>query len=217
MPIPWIHSEPAPFNLAAIPPPKDRYGLTLNGEPTYATCAPLATGMMTAYWHQQRPPAWGELQPQTLIDANASLFTERGIGIHQFEDDLRSAGYNFRTFRDTDFGTLRQVAGRQPVIAHVRTGFEPGGMPHAVVVYKMDEDNVYVADPSTATEYAVPVPQFQRVWETATGEQGGTFYTIAPSPSPWKEAKKQAGKQEVRPPVPAQVAQQQRPAWRRGR
>ena len=36
-------------------PPFDRYYLTLNGQPMYTGRAPVSLGMITGYWHNQRP------------------------------------------------------------------------------------------------------------------------------------------------------------------
>jgi len=44
--------------LGTIPgdmPPFDRYYLTLNGQPMYTGRAPVSLGMITGYWHNQRP------------------------------------------------------------------------------------------------------------------------------------------------------------------
>jgi predicted double-glycine peptidase len=127
----------------------------------------------------------------------------------------RGAGYDFRTFMNSDFDTLSQVVKRKPVVAHVRWGFEPEGGPHAVVVNKADADNVYVADPGTATEYTVPTEQFRQAWESDFGGQTKTFYVIGPPPPAWKEAKAQAWRgQRHAPPGLAQI-EQPAPAWRK--
>jgi len=171
-------------------PPPDRYSLTLNGEPYYGTCAPLAIGMVTGYWNQRNPTRWQAVAPQTLIDTNADKFSEFGIGVHQFESNLRDAGYRYKTYMNSDFDTLRTVVGREPVIAHVQWEFRPGGGAHVVVVHKIDQDNVYVADPGTATEYSVPVETFRHAWEGDWGGQPGVFHVVGP-PSPyWKETTK---------------------------
>ena len=110
----------------------------------------------------------------TILDANADKFSERGIGIHQFEDDVRAARYSPRTYVGTDYDTLRWVVDKRgPAVAYVEYGFEPGAPPHAVVVAGMDKDTVHVADPGTATEYTVPVDQFRQSWE----RMDGTWWT----------------------------------------
>ena len=109
----------------------------------------------------------------------------------------------------TDYDTLRWVVDKRgPAVACVEYGFEPGAPPHAVVVTGTDKDNVYVADPGTATECTVPVDQFRQDWES----MDSTLYSVYP---PWKAAK---GAAEWKAPQQQEKIAQQRPAWRkRGR
>lgn len=174
--------------------------------------------MVTGYWNQREPTRWQAVPPQVLIDANADRFTGGGIGVHQFENDLRAAGYDFRTFMGSNFDTLRTVVKRKPVIAHVRWNWEPGGQPHGVIVYKVDANYVYVADPGTATEYAVPVEKFRQSWEGDFNGQTRTFHVIAPPPPAWKVTKK-LGRQAPQQEAPARqtTAQASPPKWQRGR
>ena len=171
-------------------PPPDRYGMTLNGEPFYGSCAPLAVGMVTDFWSQQDPTRWGAVSPQSLIDSHANQFTEGGIGIHQFEQNLRDAGYDYQTYMNSDFDTLSRIVVRKPVIAHIRWEFNPEGAAHAVIVHKIDKDGVHIADPGTATEYVVPEETFRQSWESDFGGQSRVFHVIAPPVSYWRESKK---------------------------
>jgi len=172
-------------------PPFDRYCLTLNGQPMYTGRAPVSLGMITGYWHNRRPE-WQALTPQALIDANAGLFTEHGIGIHQFDDDLWAARYTPRTYMGTNWETLQTVVNRGPAVAYVEWEWKPGGAAHGVVVTSANDKEVHIADPGTGTEYVVPTPQFQQSWKS----QGNVLYGVEPF---WKLAK---GKQDREAPAP---------------
>jgi len=186
----WITQPPGSM------PFFDPYSLTLNGQPTYAGCGPVALGMITGAYHNQ-VPAWQALSPQGLIDANAGLFTERGIGIHQFDDDLRAARYTPRTYMGTNWETLQTVVNRGPAVAYVEWEWKPGGAAHGVVVTDANDKEVHIADPGTGTEYVVPTPQFQQSWKS----QGNVLYGVEPF---WKLAKDKESKKAP-------------PPWRTGR
>jgi len=151
----------------------DRYGLTLNGEPFYSSCAPLAVEAVTSHWGRPVPA-------QGLIDAHAAQWGAGGVGIHQFEQDLEDAGYRYQSYVDSDFDTLRDAVWRAPVIAHVKWGWGQSGQPHAVIVYGMDEHSAHIADPGTATTYDVPINEFRQSWGSDSGGQHRVFHTIEP-------------------------------------
>ena len=132
-----------------------------------------------------------------ILDANADKFSERGIGIHQFEDDLRAARYTPRTYMGTNWETLQTVVNRGPAVAYVEWEWKPGGVAHGVVVTDANDKEVHVADPGTGTEYAVPTPQFQQSWKS----QGNVLYGVEPF---WKSAKDKESKKAP-------------PPWRTGR
>lgn len=139
-----------------------------------AACLPTSLSMVTAYYHNLDNEN-KFVSPKELVGMLDPGDGTSGVGVtfNKLDDDLQELGYKDFVVHQTDMSGLKTNLKDGPVVVNVKVGLvssperaiiEGNGYNHSIVVKGMSDTNVLINDPWSGKEIAMPVSQFEKMW-----------------------------------------------------